>query len=202
MVKKLLLILKQLRITCVNLPTFYLTNTLILHKFADAEETALCWCCFRKTWALATERTPAGFDTGSSRVTVFRHASSTAKIQWISMGQSQLPRCLTDVCSVSVTTVQTGACGWAHEYLLTASIPLCTYDPSSLQETWTRKSYRVLLVMDTTPHIPILNFLGKICFQHLIPSQCYISWSELFGQEVLHSMEGKHTAPTQFSFRF
>lgn len=45
-VKKLLLITKQLRITCVNLPRSYLMNTLILHKFANAEEIALYWYSF------------------------------------------------------------------------------------------------------------------------------------------------------------
>ena len=133
------------------------------------------------------------------RATVFRCATFTGEIQWVEIGKSHPPWCLTNVCNLSVITVQTGTCGWAHKYLLTDSIPLRTYGLSSLQVAWPRKT-EVLSFMDTTLLIPFPNFLGKKCFPHLIPPSMLYLWYNLFDQGILYSMEDKHKISSIFCF--
>lgn len=119
-VKKLLLIMKQLRMTIVNLLRSYLVKTLILNKSETVDKTALHRATSRKTSAMVMREQWQVLRTLSPgwlflNVLILQER---LRSEWREPASKMFNQCMQCTCHYYANK-----CGWAAKYLLTNSTP-------------------------------------------------------------------------------
>ena len=158
-------VMKQLRITWINLLRSCLMKTLILNKFAEDGETS-------STLVLFLDKPEQWLIRGPQKVWrtkcpgwLFLDAPVLQERldgDWTQPTSKMLNQCMQFTCHHYVNRNLLGKQINVSDCLST-HVALTT---SSLQATWTGEKI-VYLFLDTTSHILLLNFLGKVMFLSL-----------------------------------